>query len=359
MASSTAPPDANPVSAPDGTIGTRLSDYDYGLPEGRIALRPAVPRDSAKMLVASPTGVLDAIVADLPGQLAPGDRLVVNNSRVIPARLTGERHREGGVSGIELTLLSEDAGVWTAFAKPAKRLQPGDRVVFGEARGTVLTREGPQVSVRFDGSPLNAGAMPLPPYIAARRAPDAQDETDYQTVYADPAGSVAAPTAGLHFTDELLERLRERGITLTHVTLHVGAGTFLPVTAEDVVDHKMHAEYGEVSEQAVEDIAATRAAGGRIIAAGTTSLRLLEAAAVEGAIKPFAGETDLFIRPGFPFHVADGLITNFHLPRSTLLMLVAAFVGYERMRGVYAHALANGYRFYSYGDASLLWRADG
>lgn len=352
-----------PPHDPDAPArGEALADYDYALPQGRIALRPAVPRDSARLLLHRGGAQSDRRVSDLPSLLRPGDRLVVNDSRVIPARLRGVRERGESVAGVELTLLTQTAdasgagGLWRAFAKPAKRLAPGDTVRFGTVTGRVTKREGPEVDVAFDASPLAAGAMPLPPYIAARRAPDAQDRRDYQTVYAEPEGSVAAPTAGLHFTDRLLEALSGRGVALSRVTLHVGAGTFLPVSAGSLDAHKMHAEAGTVSADTVAEIAATKAAGGRIVAVGTTSLRLLESAAASGTLAPFAADTDLFIRPGVPIRVADALLTNFHLPRSTLLMLVAAFVGYDAMRAIYDHALAGDYRFYSYGDASLLWR---
>lgn len=341
--------------------GDSLSDYDFELPDARIALRPAEPRDAARLLTSYADGRLeDRIVRDLPQILAPGDRLVVNDSRVIPARLVGERLRPAGTARVELTLLVEDEPLrWTAFAKPAKRIGEGDTLRFpvpgGVVEGRVEARTGPTVTVRFAADPLAAGAMPLPPYIAAKRAPDARDESDYQTVYADPPGSVAAPTAGLHFTDRLFSALAERGIGLSRVTLHVGAGTFLPVKTEHLNEHEMHAEWGTVSAATVAEIAATKAAGGRIVAVGTTSLRLLESAAGEGVLAPFTGDTRLFIRPGFRFHVADALLTNFHLPRSTLLMLVAAFAGLARMRAIYAHALRHDYRFYSYGDASLIF----
>ena len=342
--------------------GTRLDDYDYELPEGRIALRPSEPRDEARLLVHRPgTPIADHIVRDLPDLLAPGDRLIVNDSRVIPARLAGERVRDEGRAAVEATLIAaEGPMLWRAFARPAKRLRPGDVVEFAGAHGRVsaevVARDGPMVRLSFAGDPLVAGAMPLPPYIAARRAPDARDEADYQTVYASPPGSVAAPTAGLHFTAPLLEALGAHGVAMTRLTLHVGPGTFLPVTADDLSDHEMHAEVGVITPEAVDEIEATKAAGGRVIAVGTTAMRLLESAAAGGTLVPFEGETRLFIRPGFPFRVADGLITNFHLPRSTLLMLVGAFVGLETMREIYRHALANDYRFYSYGDASLLLR---
>lgn len=342
--------------------GSRLADYDFELPDGRIALRPAEPRDSARLLVHGGAGnIADCVVRDLPTILRPGDRLVVNDSRVIPARLSGVRIRGDAEAGVEVTLIAADGPfAWRAYARPAKRVRPGDIVRFegkaGAVEAEVTARDGPNVSLLFRADPLTAGAMPLPPYIAARRAPDARDESDYQTVYAEPPGSVAAPTAGLHFTDPLLAALAARGVGLTRLTLHVGPGTFLPVTHEDIDSHKMHAEWGSISEAAVADILATKAAGGRVVAVGTTALRLLESAAHGGELVPWVGETDIFIRPGFRFRVADGLMTNFHLPRSTLLMLVAAFIGLEPMRAVYRHALAGGYRFYSYGDTSLLWR---
>ncbi|WP_108663460.1 tRNA preQ1(34) S-adenosylmethionine ribosyltransferase-isomerase QueA [Acuticoccus kandeliae] len=340
--------------------GGSVSDYDFDLPDEAIALRPAVPRDAARLLVSHPDGRLDdARVRDLPAYLRPGDRLVVNDSRVIPARLTGERVRAGGTARVELTLLAEtDPGVWQAFAKPAKRVGPGDVIRFGAGgliEGHVLSREGPTVTIRFALDPLAAGSMPLPPYIAAKRAPDAQDLDDYQTVYANLPGSVAAPTAGLHFTDDLLARLAADGIGLSRVTLHVGAGTFLPVKVERLDEHEMHAETGEIAPETVEEIRATKAAGGRVVCVGTTALRLVESAAACGTLAPFNGETSIFIRPGFRFHVTDALMTNFHLPRSTLLMLVAALVGLPRMHAIYDHAVRSGYRFYSYGDSSLLF----
>ncbi|WP_245803079.1 tRNA preQ1(34) S-adenosylmethionine ribosyltransferase-isomerase QueA [Acuticoccus yangtzensis] len=341
--------------------GESLDDYDFTLPDGAIALRPAVPRDAARLLVSRPSdGFEDRHVRDLPSLLRPGDRLVVNDSRVVPARLVGTRVRGDASSKVELTLLAEDPpGTWRAFAKPAKRIAPGDRLTFTEggrhAAAEVVSRDGPEVRVQFEDDPFAVGSMPLPPYIAAKRAPDAQDMDDYQTVYADPAGSVAAPTAGLHFTERLLAELAASGISLSRVTLHVGAGTFLPVKVERLDEHEMHAETGTVTAATVAEIAATKAAGGRVIAVGTTALRILESAAQSGTLAPFEGETRIFIRPGFRFNAVDGLMTNFHLPRSTLMMLVAALVGLPRMHAIYAHALAEGYRFYSYGDASLLF----
>jgi S-adenosylmethionine:tRNA ribosyltransferase-isomerase len=356
----------------------QVSDFDFHLPEDRIALRPASPRDSARLLVVAPREPFrDRVVRDLPSLLRPGDVLLVNDTRVIPARLKGVRVRDDSQVAVEATLHRRMAPhVWTAFMKPGKRLAPGDRIVFGEAgdRACLLSSldasvrekgEGGEVTLAFDlsGPDLDAaiaerGAMPLPPYIAAKRAEDEQDRADYQTVYAAEDGSVAAPTAGLHFTPELLERLAGAGVGLERVTLHVGAGTFLPVKVEDVAEHRMHPEWGEVDAATAERLNAARAAGGRIVCVGTTSLRLLESAADEaGRVQPFAGETAIFITPGYRFRAADGLMTNFHLPRSTLFMLVAAFAGFETMRAAYAHAIATGYRFYSYGDASLLWRA--
>lgn len=355
-----------------------LSDFDFNLPEENIALRPAAPRDAARFLVVRPGQPLeDRIVRDLPDLLQPGDALVFNDTRVIPARLEGVREREGLTVAVEATLHRRMApDRWTAFMRPGKRLKVGDRVRFGQEieRGcsaaaleaTVADKgEGGEVTLVFDlsGPDLDLaiiahGEMPLPPYIAAKRAEDDQDRADYQTVYAREDGSVAAPTAGLHFTPDLLERLQARGISQHFVTLHVGAGTFLPVKTDVVADHKMHAEYGEVSAAVAEALNAARAAGGRVVCVGTTSLRLLESATGEdGVIRPFAGETAIFITPGRPIRSADVLMTNFHLPKSTLFMLVSAFAGTQVMRDAYEHAIATGYRFYSYGDGSLLFRA--
>jgi len=356
----------------------RLSDFDFHLPEDRIALRPAEPRDSARLLVLPPDGgMLDRRVSDLPSFLKAGDLMVFNDTRVIPARLNGVRVREESVVAVEATLHRRlSPSRWTAFMKPGKRLKPGDRIRFGETSdracllgaldATVAEKgEDGEVTLSFDlmGPDLDMaiaerGMMPLPPYIAAKRGEDERDRADYQTVYAREDGSVAAPTAGLHFTPELLKRLDEAGVGRAFVTLHVGAGTFLPVKTDDVSEHRMHPEYGEVSAATAEAINATRARGGRVICVGTTSLRLVESAASEdGEVKPFAAETSIFITPGYRFRAADGLMTNFHLPKSTLFMLVSAFAGQARMREAYAHAIADGYRFYSYGDSSLLWRA--
>ena len=363
------PPPAHPSStlAPPSLA---LSDFDFDLPAERIALRPAEPRDSARLLQVSADGALgDHIVRDLPALLASGDVLVFNDTRVIPARLSGVRLRADTRVRVEATLhrrLAPDR--WSAFMRPGKRLKPGDEVALGRDEDLVARLEakgeGGEVELVFElsGAALDEavavrGTMPLPPYIAARRAQDARDRLDYQTVYAAHDGSVAAPTAGLHFTPELLAALAARGVGAVFVTLHVGAGTFLPVKTEVVEDHRMHAEYGEVDAAAAETLNAARQAGGRIVCVGTTSLRLLESCLTpEGRYAPFAAETDIFIRPGRQVRAADGLLSNFHLPRSTLLMLVAAFSGLDTLRDAYAHAVTDGYRFYSYGDAGLWWR---
>jgi S-adenosylmethionine:tRNA ribosyltransferase-isomerase len=345
-----------------------LSDFDFDLPDALIATRPAKPRSSARLLVADGDSIHDAHVFDLTTWLRPGDRLILNDTRVIPARLTGLRHRSGEAGDtsakIEVTLLEPRAtGLWTALIKPLKKLRDGEVIIFSDTLSATLEgREDGQgllsfnlTGPDFDAALAEAGAMPLPPYIAARRAADAQDKEDYQTVWARRAGAVAAPTASLHFDEPLLKALSDRGVTFTHVTLHVGAGTFLPVKVDDVTTHKMHAEWGEVSAQAAAEIAATQAAGGRIIPVGTTALRLIETAArATGQIAPFSGDTDIFIYPGFPFRVTDALMTNFHLPKSTLMMLVSALMGQDRVKRIYAHAVADRYRFFSYGDASLL-----
>ena len=345
----------------------KLSDFDFDLPEALIATRPASPRSAARLLVAEGDGIADRVVRDLADILQPGDRLVLNDTRVIPARLSGTRTRETGqgpaTARIEATLLEpRPDGTWAALMKPLRKVREGEEIRFSDRLSARVERiAGGQADLRFnlagddfDAALAEAGDMPLPPYIAALRAPDAQDKTDYQTVWARRAGAVAAPTASLHFDAELLARLAARGVAFTHVTLHVGAGTFLPVKVEDVTTHRMHAEWGEVTESAAAEINATKAAGGRVIPVGTTALRLIETAARSGRVEPWRGPTDIFIYPGFAFHVTDALITNFHLPKSTLLMLVSALMGSERMRRVYAHAVASGYRFFSYGDASLL-----
>ncbi|MFG6562086.1 tRNA preQ1(34) S-adenosylmethionine ribosyltransferase-isomerase QueA [Sulfitobacter sp. 1A15299] len=345
----------------------KLSDFDFDLPETLIATRPANPRSSARLLVAEGDALHDRRVTDLTDWLRPGDRLVLNDTRVIPARLSGIRHRasaQGAVQAkIEVTLLEPRGdGTWSALIKPLRKLKIGEEVIFSDdLRATLEAVEDGQGHLRFNcagddfDAALNAaGAMPLPPYIAAKRPADAQDMTDYQTVFARHAGAVAAPTASLHFDEALLEALAAKGVTFSHVTLHVGAGTFLPVKVDDISEHKMHAEWGRVSAKAAEEIAATRAGGGRVIPVGTTALRLIETAARDGEITAWEGDTDIFITPGFQFNVTDGLMTNFHLPKSTLMMLVSALMGVQRVKGIYAHAIGEGYRFFSYGDSSLL-----
>ncbi len=355
----------------------RVDLFDFDLPEACIALRPARPRDAAKLLVVRPgEGLEDRHVRDLPALLAPGDVLVVNDTRVIPAELRGERIRGEGTVAVSVTLFERvDPARWRAFARPGRRFAPGDRVRFGAAaEGACLAAgldatveekgEAGDVLLRFDlAAPVldeaihAIGHMPLPPYIAGRRAEDAEDRADYQTMFARAEGAVAAPTAGLHFTPDLLDRLRAMGVETRTVTLHVGPGTFLPVKAEDTADHRMHAEWGTVDADTAAALNAARQRGGRIVALGTTSLRVLESAAGEdGFIRPFAAETSIFITPGYRFRAVDLLMTNFHLPRSTLFMLVSAFSGRETMLAAYRHAIAGGYRFYSYGDASLLHR---
>ncbi|KQS55743.1 S-adenosylmethionine:tRNA ribosyltransferase-isomerase [Brevundimonas sp. Leaf363] len=401
----------------------KTADFDFHLPEDRIALRPAEPRDSARLLVVRGGALGDHVIRDLPDFLQPGDALVFNDTRVIPARLSGVRERPNPVTGgaegetlsvaVEATLHHRDApDVWSAFMKPGKRLKAGDRVRFllpsgkkvggGAARmrgtpaadttadqpdadhplirhaahdtvspdgrrlsATILSKaDDGLITLRFDlgGPALDAairdvGVMPLPPYIAAKRPEDDRDRSDYQTVFAQHDGSVAAPTAGLHFTPALLEALAARGVSTHAVTLHVGAGTFLPVKADDTADHKMHSEWGEVSAETADALNAVHARGGRIVCIGTTSLRLLESATAEdGVVRPFHGDTAIFITPGYRFRAVDVLMTNFHLPKSTLFMLVSAFAGLETMRTAYAHAIEAGYRFYSYGDGSLLFR---
>ncbi|MGP3723691.1 tRNA preQ1(34) S-adenosylmethionine ribosyltransferase-isomerase QueA [Cereibacter sphaeroides] len=341
----------------------QLSDFDFDLPERLIATRPARPRTAARLLLAEGDRIEDRHVRDLVGIFRPGDRLVLNNTRVIPARLTGTRTRGEAEARVEVTLMEPAAaGGWRAMAKPLRKLQPGETIRFSDALSAEVAEKGEtdlrlvfdRAGAAFDAALAEAGAMPLPPYIAARRAPDAQDDEDYQTVFARHAGAVAAPTASLHFDRPLLEALAARGVGFTEVTLHVGAGTFLPVKVEDVTTHRMHAEWGEVTEAAAAEIAATKAAGGRVIPVGTTALRLIESAAASGAIRPWRGETDIFIYPGYRFRVTDALMTNFHLPKSTLLMLVSALMGQERIRAIYDHAVRHDYRFFSYGDASLL-----
>lgn len=356
----------------------RTDWFDFDLPSELIALRPVSPRDAARMLVVRPaTGceLEDRRVCDLPDLLRPGDALVVNDSKVIPARLCGRRIGRGPETAIEATLHERiDGARWKAFVKPARRLSPGDVVRFGEEGqvcflgqldATVESKgEGGEITLAFafhgpvlDEAIDERGTMPLPPYIAARRPPDARDRSDYQTMFARMEGSVAAPTAGLHFTPGLLAWLRERGICVQTVTLHVGAGTFLPVKVEDTSTHRMHAEQGSVSTETATALNRVRRDGGRIVAVGSTSLRLVESATGEdGTTRAFSGDTDLFITPGYRFRAVDMMMTNFHLPRSTLFMLVAAFAGLEVMHRAYAHAIVAGYRFYSYGDACLLFR---
>lgn len=352
----------------------RVADFDFDLPDDRIALRPARPRDAAKLLLVEPNRLADRGVRDLPGLLKSGDILVFNKTKVIPAALRGKRIGRGEAEPLIEALLHQrvDGSRWKAFARPGKRLAVGDRIRFGaEGRVCLLDTldarveekgEGGEITLVFDfhGPFLDEaiaalGDMPLPPYIAGKRETDDQDRQDYQTMFAEAEGAVAAPTAGLHFTPDLMKSLQARGIKTEFVTLHVGAGTFLPVKAEDTAEHKMHSEWGEVPKDVAQRLKAARASGHRVIPVGTTSLRLLESAAASGTLEAFSGSTDIFITPGYRFRVADLLITNFHLPRSTLFMLVSAFAGLERMKSAYAHAIAHDYRFYSYGDASLLF----
>jgi len=354
----------------------KTSDFDFDLPDDRIAVRPVSPRDSARFLIVKDGQLEDRTVRDLPDFLQPGDALVFNDTRVIPARMSGVRERigpEGETLNVEVeaTLHHRDApDVWSAFMKPGKRLKAGDRVIFGtenavhatiEAKGDdgLITLKFELEGPALDDAIRNVGVMPLPPYIAAKRPEDDQDLIDYQTVYAQHDGSVAAPTAGLHFTPELLEAIRAKGVSTHAVTLHVGAGTFLPVKADDTADHKMHSEWGTVSKEIADALNAVHAKGGRIICVGTTSLRLLESATGEdGIIRPFHDDTAIFITPGYRFRAVDILMTNFHLPKSTLFMLVSAFAGFDTMKAAYDHAIQNDYRFYSYGDGSLLFRQD-
>ena len=334
--------------------------FDFELPNERIALRPAAPRDAARMLVVDGSGLHDRVVSDLPSQLRAGDLLVFNDTRVIPAQLEGTR----GQARIGATLHKrEGPRRWRAFVRNAKRLRDGDVIAFGHGVAATADARGEDGSWAFDfhgDEPVElllerAGQMPLPPYIAGKRSTDARDQDDYQTMFAREAGAVAAPTAALHFTPDLLAALEAAGIAHATLTLHVGAGTFLPVKADDTDDHRMHAEWGRIDAATAERLNAVRARGGRVIAVGTTSLRLIESAAGEdGVIRAFEGDTAIFITPGYRFRGIDGLMTNFHLPRSTLFMLVSALMGLERMQAAYAHAIDNAYRFYSYGDASLL-----
>lgn len=340
-----------------------IDDFDFDLPEQLIALRPARPRPASRLLVSGPSGNQDQRFTDLPDWLAPGDMLVFNDTRVIPARLFGERRRAGTSVRVEVLLTDRLApDRWRAMARPARRFAPGDRIDFEGLQAEVLSRDGSEVDLQFgvggaalDQAITRSGVMPLPPYIAGRRPADERDHEDYQTMFARRPGAIAAPTASLHFDAPLMERLAERGVRTTRLTLHVGAGTFLPVK-DRIEDHRMHAEWGEISLEAAEAMNSARAAGGRLIPAGTTALRLIESAAdPDGLVQPWQGLTDIFIRPGYRFRATDGLITNFHLPRSTLVMLVGALIGLGRMHDVYAHAIRQRYRFYSYGDGSLLF----
>ncbi len=341
----------------------RLSDFGYELPPELIATAPARPRDAARLLHVAADGALgDHIVRDLPALLRPDDLLVVNDTKVIPARLTARR----GAASIGITLDRRlDDGNWRVLLRNARRVRQGDILTIGPdfAAEAVAVSEGGAAVLRFIAADFSAalarsGALALPPYIARPAGVTEQDKQDYQTLFATHEGAVAAPTAGLHFTPALLAALQERGVELARVTLHVGAGTFLPVRAERIAEHKMHAERGVVTAETARRVNAAKAAGRRVVPVGTTALRLLEAAAPSpGVLAPFDGETDIFITPGYEFRIADALFTNFHLPRSTLLMLVAAFAGMERIKAAYAHAIARGYRFYSYGDACLLERA--
>ncbi len=338
-----------------------VAQFDFDLPEENIAVRPVEPRDAARLLVIRPDETEDRVMGDLPALLRPGDLMVFNDTRVIPARLFGLR----GQARVEATLHKRlDEERWAAFARPARRLRRGDVITFADDfSARVESRNGGEVVLAFDrgGDDLLAaldrcGVVPLPPYIASKRPIDETDERDYQTVFASEPGAVAAPTAGLHYTPRLLAALEKAGIGHCHLTLHVGAGTFLPVKAEDTDQHHMHSEWGRIDAATAERINACRARGGRVVAVGTTSLRLLEsAAAADGTIGPYEGETDIFITPGYRFRAVDILLSNFHLPRSTLFMLVSAFSGLKRMKAAYAHAIAAGYRFYSYGDCCLLF----
>jgi S-adenosylmethionine:tRNA ribosyltransferase-isomerase len=357
----------------------RVDLFDFDLPDERIALRPAEPRDSARLLVVDPNAILelsDYKVQDLPSFLRPGDAVVFNDTRVIPAQLEGIRHRDGApgqqVSATLHMRIAPDR--WKAFAKPGKRIKIGDRIQFGHSETACMLSaldatveekgDAGEITLHFDlsGPSLDeaiaaVGHIPLPPYIAAKRPEDERDRADYQTIYAREEGAVAAPTAGLHFTPALFEQLDRLGVERHFVTLHVGAGTFLPVKADDTDDHKMHLEIGRVSADAAASLNAVKARGGRIVCVGTTSLRLIESAASDdGRIKAWSGPTGIFITPGYRFKAVDVLMTNFHLPRSTLFMLVSAFAGFETMHRAYQHAIETGYRFYSYGDASLLFR---
>ncbi|MBO6918658.1 MAG: tRNA preQ1(34) S-adenosylmethionine ribosyltransferase-isomerase QueA [Rhizobiaceae bacterium] len=357
----------------------RVDLFDFELPDERIALRPAVPRDAAKMLVVKPSNddaqqadFTDAGVLDLANYLSEGDAIVFNDTKVIPAQFEGRRIRGENEIKVSATLhMRASANEWKAFIRPGKRIKIGDQIIFANADGDQLEAvvskksDGGEVTLTFSYSAQELdekvaviGKIPLPPYIASKRGEDAQDSVDYQTMYAKDAGAVAAPTAGLHFTDRIFDTLKHKGVKCHFVTLHVGAGTFLPVKADDTADHKMHSEIGFVSEEIANSLNETKAKGGKIVSVGTTSLRLLESATSEdGTVKPWSGPTDIFITPGYKFRAVDILMTNFHLPKSTLFMLVSAFSGFDVMHKAYKHAIENEYRFYSYGDSSLLFRA--
>jgi S-adenosylmethionine:tRNA ribosyltransferase-isomerase len=346
-----------------------ISDFDFNLPEDLIALRPLKPRPSSRLLVSQGRHTSDSLFAGICDYLQSGDRLVLNNTKVIPARINGKRRRvsDQGVTfaSVEITLISCDTnGDWLSLAKPARRLNVGEEIYFDAGLiATVLskTSDGVGLSFNMQGTVFDAaiaeiGTMPLPPYIASKRPADVQDNVDYQTVFAKVIGAVAAPTASLHFDDGLLAKLKTNGIEFSEVTLHVGAGTFLPVKTDDISQHKMHSEWGEVTSKAAKEILQTKLDGGRVIPVGTTALRLIETAAREtGQIQAWRGDTDIFIKPGFEFRATDGLITNFHLPKSTLLMLVSALIGLDRTREIYEYAISERYRFFSYGDGSLVF----
>jgi len=341
----------------------QLSDFDFVLPDDLIATRPVRPRSHARLLLAEGDRICDRHVFDLVEILRPGDRLVLNNTKVISARLFGTRTRGDAEAKVEITLLEPVPEGWRALAKPLRKVNPGEVIRFSdrlsarvaEKSETDLTLAFDLHGDDFDEALAEAGVMPLPPYIAAKRPADDRDRTDYQAVFARHSGAVAAPTASLHFDEALLQALADKGVKFTEVTLHVGAGTFLPVKVEDVTRHKMHAEWGQVTATAAAEINATKRAGGRVIPVGTTALRLIETAAeADGTLHPWEGVTDIFITPGYRFRITDALMTNFHLPKSTLVMLVAALMSESRIRRIYDHAIANGYRFFSYGDSSLL-----
>jgi len=347
-----------------------LSDFDFDLPEELIAIRPVKPRSSARLLVAKENKICDSFVDNLPKFLKSGDRLVLNDTKVLPARLNGARNRsidgnEISSANIEVTLLAaKKQRIWSALIKPLRKIKLGETIYFNKSfKAKLIDKVNGQALLQFniDGSEFmrcleDLGVMPLPPYITSKRKADQDDKLDYQTVFARKLGSVAAPTASLHFDNALLDKIKDMGVEISFVTLHVGAGTFLPVKDKDIKKHKMHAEYGEISQQTVEEIKKTKKNGGRIIPVGTTALRLLETAALStGKLSEWRGETDIFIYPGFQFNVVDGLMTNFHLPKSTLIMLVSAITSKETIETIYKHAITHRYRFFSYGDSSLLF----